>query len=84
MTGVQTCALPIWDKKFPGRVENMFSALQNIVPSHLMDGKRHDFKGIKTTGVADADGDKAFDADEFNGSLTTELPRQSVIKIQSF
>ena len=72
-----------WDKKFPGRIENMFSALQNIVPSHLMDGKRHNFKGIKTTGVADADGDKAFDADDFNGSSTTQLPAQSVIKIQS-
>jgi tRNA 2-thiocytidine biosynthesis protein TtcA len=53
-----------WDKKFPGRVENMFNALQNIVPSHLMDATRYDFKGLKTTGVASADGDKAFDEDE--------------------
>jgi tRNA 2-thiocytidine biosynthesis protein TtcA len=72
-----------WDKKFPGRIENMFNALQNIVPSHLMDVKRHDFKGIKTTGAPDADGDKAFDADAFSSGLTTEIPRQSVIKIQS-
>jgi tRNA 2-thiocytidine biosynthesis protein TtcA len=27
-----------WEKKHPGRIENMFSALQNVVPSHLMDG----------------------------------------------
>jgi tRNA 2-thiocytidine biosynthesis protein TtcA len=26
-----------WEKKFPGRVDNMFTALSNIVPSHLMD-----------------------------------------------
>ena len=26
-----------WDKRFPGRVENMFNALGNVVPSHLMD-----------------------------------------------
>ena len=70
-----------WDKKFPGRIKNMFSALQNVVPSHLMDGKRHDFKGIKVTGVASLDGDKAFDADDFYGSPTTELPGKSVIKI---
>ncbi|RYF69284.1 MAG: hypothetical protein EOO22_16370, partial [Comamonadaceae bacterium] len=38
---------------------------QNVVPSHLLDGKRHDFKGLKATGVADDDGDKAFDAPEF-------------------
>ena len=53
-----------WDKKFPGRVDNMFSALQNIVPSHLMDAARYDFKGLRTTGVAHADGDKAFDEEE--------------------
>ena len=54
-----------WDRKFPGRIENMFSALQNVVPSHLLDGTSFDFKGLKATGIADADGDKAFDAPEF-------------------
>ena len=72
-----------WDKKFPGRVENMFAALQNIVPSHLMDGKRHDFKGIKTTGVANLDGDKAFDADEFAPPANVSRPIQSIIHLQA-
>ena len=54
-----------WQTQYPGRVENMFAALQNIVPSHLMDGKHQDFKGIRTTGIVDPGGDKAFDADEF-------------------
>ncbi len=54
-----------WQKQYPGRIESMFSALQNVVPSHLMDGRRHDFKGIKTTGLPDPDGDMAFDAPEF-------------------
>ena len=54
-----------WEKKHPGRIENMFTALQNVVPSHLLDGTRHDFKGLKATGVADNDGDKAFDAPDF-------------------
>ncbi len=54
-----------WDKKFPGRLENMFTSLQNVVPSHLMDGKQHDFKGIRSTGMPDPDGDKAFDEEEF-------------------
>jgi tRNA 2-thiocytidine biosynthesis protein TtcA len=53
-----------WDKKFPGRLENMFTALQNVVPSHLMDSRLHDFKSIHTTGVADPEGDKAFDKEE--------------------
>ena len=54
-----------WEKKYPGRIESMFTALQNVVPSHLMDTSRFDFKNIKTTGVADAQGDKAFDAEDF-------------------
>lgn len=68
-----------WDKKYPGRVENMFSALQNVVPSHLADGTLHDFKGLKATGVASADGDKAFDHEEFPGMPS--LPGLQVIKI---
>ena len=28
-----------WDRKFPGRVDNMFTALSNIIPSHMMDRK---------------------------------------------
>ena len=67
-----------WQKQYPGRIENMFSALQNIVPSHLMDSKRHDFKNIKTTGVADPEGDKGFDAEEF---AAPALPGRAVIGI---
>ena len=55
-----------WQKQYPGRIESMFSALQNVVPSHLMDSRRYDFKGIKTTGVADPEGDMAFDAETFS------------------
>jgi len=54
-----------WEKQYPGRTETMFTALQNVVPSHLMDATRHDFKNIKTTGVPDEDGDKVFDTEEF-------------------
>jgi len=42
----------------------MFTALQNVVPSHLMDPALHDFAGLKPTGVPDEDGDKAFDDEE--------------------
>jgi len=53
-----------WERQYPGRTETMFTALQNVVPSHLMDATRYDFKGIQITGVADADGDKVFDAED--------------------
>jgi tRNA 2-thiocytidine biosynthesis protein TtcA len=50
-----------WERKFPGRVENCFSALASVVPSHLMDRRHYDFVSLHATGVADADGDMAFD-----------------------
>ena len=53
-----------WDRRYPGRVDTMFTALQNLVPSHLADGTHYDFKGLKATGVASADGDTAFDPPE--------------------
>jgi tRNA 2-thiocytidine biosynthesis protein TtcA len=53
-----------WEKRFPGRVDNLFKATMNVVPSHLMDRKLHPFETLKTTGVADAAGDRAFDEDE--------------------
>jgi tRNA 2-thiocytidine biosynthesis protein TtcA len=55
-----------WEKQYPGRTETMFTALQNVAPSHLMDAKLFDFKGVQATGVADANGDMAFDTETFN------------------
>lgn len=53
-----------WDRRFPGRIENMFTAMGNIVPSHMMDRNLYPFTTLKTTGVPDAGGDRAFDDDE--------------------
>ena len=36
-----------WDENTPGRLETMFTALQNVVPSHLADANLFDFKSIK-------------------------------------
>ena len=54
-----------WEKQYPGRTETMFTALQNVVPSHLMDATRYDFKGLTITGVPDAEGDRVFDEESF-------------------
>ncbi len=69
-----------WEKQYPGRTETMFTALQNVVPSHLMDTQLHQFKDIQTTGVPDADGDKVFDEEEF---APPSLPSLQVINFQS-
>jgi tRNA 2-thiocytidine biosynthesis protein TtcA len=67
-----------WDKKHPGRIENLFTALQNIVPSHLMDARLYDFQGLQATGVASEDGDKAFDEETFT---EPGLPGLQVVSI---
>ena len=54
-----------WEKQYPGRTETMFTALQNVVPSHLMDARHHNFKEVRATGIASEDGDKAFDEESF-------------------
>ncbi|PMK01910.1 tRNA 2-thiocytidine(32) synthetase TtcA [Vibrio sp. 10N.261.55.A7] len=56
--------LNTWDKQFPGRIETMFTAMQNVVPSHLVDNELFDFKSInRDSGVIDG-GDIGFDKQE--------------------
>lgn len=54
-----------WERKSPGRLQNIFRSLQNIAPSHLMDSRLYDFQNISTTGVANPLGDVLFDEEEF-------------------
>jgi len=54
-----------WSKRFPGRIETMFRAVQNIVPSHLMDSSKYDFINLKVTGQPEVNGDIAFDSESF-------------------
>jgi len=55
-----------WEKKYPGRVENLFRSMHHIVPSHLMDGEAFDFQNLEIStelsGIAArSSGDKAID-----------------------
>ncbi len=54
-----------WERKFPGRLETMFTALQNVQPSHLADPALYNFRGLKAGGEPIADGDTAFDQETF-------------------
>ena len=67
-----------WEKQYPGRTETMFTSLQNVVPSHLMDPKYHNFKDIQTTGIADENGDKGFDEETF---APVSLPALQVLTL---
>jgi len=38
-----------WGEKFPGRLESIFTAIQNVAPSQLADRELFDFVSLKTT-----------------------------------
>jgi tRNA 2-thiocytidine biosynthesis protein TtcA len=50
-----------WERQYPGRIDNMFTAMGNITLSHLMDRNLYPFTTLQASGVASAGGDIAFD-----------------------
>ncbi len=66
-----------WDKQYPGRVDNIFRALKNVTPSHLMDRALFDFPGVSADVALAGEGDIAFDAEEFE-----ETPSAQVIRFK--
>jgi len=44
-----------WERKHPGRIDNIFGALSNVTPSHLADTKLFDFVRLDDAGRARAD-----------------------------
>jgi tRNA 2-thiocytidine biosynthesis protein TtcA len=39
-----------WEKRYPGRIDSMFRARSDIVPSHMMDRKLFDFSAVRAAG----------------------------------
>lgn len=65
--------LQTWDRQYPGRIETMFSALQNVAPSHLCDPNLFDFKNIQRGQMIEGvEGDIAFDK--------AEIPKVPVVQ----
>ncbi len=62
-----------WNRRFPGRIESMFRALQNVAPSHLIDSNLYDFKAIATQEGPVEDGDIGFDEPSFTTENSTDF-----------
>jgi tRNA 2-thiocytidine biosynthesis protein TtcA len=58
-----TAMLREWEKQYPGRVESIFNALGNVVPTHLLDRTLRDFAAVRATGAPVPDGDSACNDD---------------------
>jgi tRNA 2-thiocytidine biosynthesis protein TtcA len=72
--------LESWGKKHPGRIENLFSALSKVVPSHLMDRTLYPFETIKPNQSSFPQGDIAFDEDTScsNSDSSGRQPQESI------
>ena len=63
-----------WDRRYPGRTESVFTAMQNILPSHLADNAQFDFRGLTLATVVE-EGDIAFDPPEIPaGGMAIDIP----------
>jgi tRNA 2-thiocytidine biosynthesis protein TtcA len=67
-----------WEKRHPGRIESIFNAMGNVVPTHLLDRALNDFASVRATGIAVPDGDLAFDADAALASASVPVPAITV------
>ncbi len=65
-----------WERHHPGRIDNLFSAMRSVVPSHLMDRNLYPFASLQASGVAEPLGDRAFDDQEPCGT-----PASSTIRL---
>jgi len=70
-----------WDRQFPGRIDNLFTAMGNIVPSHMMDRNLYPFTTLQTTGVVNPEGDRAFDDDDDCGPTPSVDGSATAIKL---
>jgi tRNA 2-thiocytidine biosynthesis protein TtcA len=61
-----------WERKHPGRSDNMLRAMGHLVPSHLFDRNLYPFARLQATGRADPFGDKAFDEEDACGDTGAE------------
>ena len=56
-----TAMLHEWERKHPGRVDSIYNALANVVPSHLMDRSLFDFAAVRASGRDEPDSDLALE-----------------------
>ncbi|HNT38876.1 MAG TPA: tRNA 2-thiocytidine(32) synthetase TtcA [Rubrivivax sp.] len=63
-----------WEQQYPGRTDNMLTAMGKVVPSHLMDRRLYPFETLRAQGIADPEGDIAFDEEDPHAVLVPVQP----------
>lgn len=76
-----------WHQRFPGRIESMFTAMQNVKASHLLDRDLFDFVSLSQSNSSVTEGDTAFDPPSFekqtvNAETSQQADNISVIELK--
>lgn len=67
-----------WEQNYPGRVQSIFGALQNVAPSQLADTQLFDFEGLKI----DRQGDrKAYAFEEAAVTVSSAAPGVQIVDV---
>ena len=66
-----------WHQQFPGRIESMFTAMRNVVPSHLCDSELFSFSEITAESGVINGGDIGFDQESFTTNEVETVPTDS-------
>lgn len=72
--------LQTWNKQFPGRIENIFRAIGNIAPSHMLDSNLFPFKDLTNTMQLSLEQETLFDDMQFTSPANKAM---DFIKINS-
>jgi tRNA 2-thiocytidine biosynthesis protein TtcA len=68
-----------WDKRHPGRLISIFSALTRVTPSHLMDRALYDFAGLKAGGEPPDEADPGIDPITLSPAATPSSPASAQV-----
>ena len=67
-----------WEREQPGRIDRIFRAMGDVVPSHLMDRNLYPFATLQPPGTPDAAGDRAFDEDDVDACAPVQPALDSI------
>ena len=71
-----------WQTRFPGRIESMFKAMQNVVPSHLLDHQLFGFTELTADNMVNIEGDTVFDQVEYPLATNNDKTDTQVIELR--
>lgn len=67
-----------WEREQPGRIDRIFRAMSHVDASHLMDRNLYPFASLHPSGVADTEGDRAFDDDAIDSCAAEPRAERAV------